>query len=68
MGGVGPVSHVEIEAWSRLSGHVPNALELEALRRLDATIRNPEPPKSEQDAPAPTDPRITKAWPARRAE
>lgn len=67
MGGVAPVSHMEIQAWSALSGHVPTVLELEAIRRIDAVIRNPEPPKSEDDAPALTEPRVVKAWPTRKA-
>ena len=42
MGGVAPVSHREIEAWARLTHRQPTALEVEALRVLDAVLRHPE--------------------------
>jgi hypothetical protein len=60
MGGLLPVSHREIAAWSEVSGHVPNVVEYEALLLLDAVMANPERAKDPEPVAKPQ-----RAWPTR---
>ena len=62
MAGLLPVSHQEIAAYSSLTGWTPNALELEALRALDAAMLYPDKAKE----PEPTM-RPAPAWPTRKS-
>jgi hypothetical protein len=41
MGGLAPISWTAIDAWSRFTGHEPNAEELAIVFAVDATLRNP---------------------------
>lgn len=61
MAGALPVSHQEIEAWSRLSGHVPNSIEVSAIRALDMVMLHPSKAKESEpvERPAPS-------WPVRK--
>lgn len=42
MAGAAPLSYGTIRDWAALTGRTPNALEIEALFRLDRVLRNPD--------------------------
>tara|TARA_R110000744_G_scaffold154666_2_gene269741 strand:- start:1832 stop:2092 length:261 start_codon:yes stop_codon:yes gene_type:complete len=41
MNGFNPIGFAEIEAWARLTGRTPSALEVGALMRMDFESRHP---------------------------
>jgi hypothetical protein len=41
MGGLAPISWPAIDAWSRFTGHEPNAEELAIMFAVDGVLRNP---------------------------
>lgn len=62
MGGVLPLSHREIVAWTVLTGHRPTPLDVEGLLALDAVMINPEKPKESEPVI-----RGARPWPTRKA-
>ena len=42
-----PLNPMVLESWARLTHHAPNALEVDALFRLDDVLRNPSTPKDQ---------------------
>lgn len=61
MAGLLPVSHQEIAAYSGLTGWVPNVLELDGIRMLDAVMLHPDKAKETEPAERPSRP-----WPVRK--
>jgi hypothetical protein len=49
MSGPEPLNHTEIDAWARLTGRTPDALEVDALLMLDRVARSPEAWKEPAD-------------------
>jgi hypothetical protein len=39
--GMDPLSFAELDAWARLTGRTPDALEVEALMQMDLAARHP---------------------------
>lgn len=42
MNGPDPITHTAIDAWARLTGRTPDALEVDAILLLDVIARNPD--------------------------